>query len=157
MKTNISHPQIVKRFDIKIVIISAIIAALGLISLFLSYITVGAILLIVSLVLYFVKSTTNIYSPSGSYIKTECCYFDKDQLGTIKGIIEKGITDETPLFKLSQNGSGRLDMVFSADKEFAAVQLYRFVPHTYEPATEMMSFTGLEAARLLKYIGKCRV
>jgi len=107
-------------------------------------------------VLYFVKSTANIYTPSGSYIKTECCYFDKDQLGTIKGIIEKGITDETPPFKLSQSGSGRLDLVFSADKEFAAVQLYRFVPHTYESASEMISFTGNDAARLVKYIGKCR-
>ena len=97
-----------------------------------------------------------VYSPSGSYIKTDSLYFDKEYLETLKNITAKEITDDTPIFKLSDNGSGRVDIVFSADREFAAFRLFRFIPHSYEPATEMVSFTGNEARKLLKYFDRCR-
>ncbi|MCK9304289.1 MAG: hypothetical protein PHP30_07690 [Bacteroidales bacterium] len=156
MKTNIIHPLIIKKFNIKLIAISAIVAAAGIVALFLSYTLIGSALLIISLIIYFFKSTNMVYSPSGSYIKTESLYFDKEFLETLKNIIAKEITDETAPFKLSDNGSGRVDIVYSADKEFAAYRLFRFVPHSYEPATDMVSCTGNEAHKLLKYFDRCR-
>jgi hypothetical protein len=156
MKTTISHPQIVKKFNKKMILISAVIATAGIVAMFLSWTLAGSFLLIISLIIYFVKSTQEVYSPSGSYVKTTSCYFDKDRLTALKGIIEKPVTEETPLFKLMPQGSGRIDLVYSADKEFAGVQLYQFIPHTYEPASDMVSYTGNDARKLLKYIEKCR-
>lgn len=38
-----------------------------------------------------------------------------------------------------------MDYLISHDKRFAAVQLFRFIPYTYEPASSVYYLTGQDA------------
>ena len=41
-----------------------------------------------------------------------------------------------------------MDVILSADKKFAAVQLFQFVPYTYQPITSVQYFTNEKASAI---------
>lgn len=49
------------------------------------------------------------------------------------------------------SGNLRLDVMLSEDKKFAAVQLFQFVPYTYNPITSVRYFTNGEAASIAAF------
>lgn len=156
MNTNISHPEIVKVFDSKSLIITAVIAVAGIVSLVLSWFGIASILLIIAVLLFFLKSKANVYKPSGSFVKTESFYLDKEELPFLQTLLEGKEQEEPRVIKFTSTGSARIDYIFSADKQFAAFQLFEFIPHKYEEYSKMISFTGTQAKKMISYIDKCK-
>ena len=156
MNTNISHPEIVKVFDTKSLIIASAIAVAGVASLVLSWFGIASILLIIALLLFFLKSKANVYKPSGSFVKTESFYLDKEELPFLQTLLEGKEQEEPRVIKFTSTGSARIDYIFSADKQFAAFQLFEFIPHKYEVYSKMISFTGAQAKKMISYIDKCK-
>ncbi|AGY52660.1 hypothetical protein BRDCF_p33 [Bacteroidales bacterium CF] len=156
MNTNISHPEIVKVFDTKSLIITSAIAVAGIASLVLSWFGIASILLIIALLLFFLKSKANVYKPSGSFVKTESFYLDKEELPFLQTLLEGKEQEEPRVIKFTSTGSARIDYIFSADKQFAAFQLFEFIPHKYEVYSKMISFTGAQAKKMISYIDKCK-
>jgi hypothetical protein len=156
MSSNIKHPEISKGINIKNIIIASILAVAGIITLILSWFGIAAILLITAIVAFAVWAKTDTYKPSGSPVKKVSFYFDKEYLSAIQEIIGEKIKDDPKIIKFVKMGSARIDLICSEDKEFAAVQLFEFVPHTYEEVTKLTSYKGAEAKKLLDYIENCK-
>jgi len=155
MSTNISHPETVKILDKKAVIITSVIALSGIVSLILSWFLLASILFILAVIFFLSKSKIAVYKPSGSRIKRESLFFDKEQLTILKSILEGGV-DEGHLVKFDQTGSAKVDVIYSADKQFAAFQLFEFVPHKYEEYSKLITQTGDLAKRSVEYIERCK-
>ena len=47
-----------------------------------------------------------------------------------------------------------MDVILSADNKFAAVQLFQFVPYTYQPVTAVHYFTNDAAAAVATFLTK---
>jgi len=156
MSSNIKHPEISKGINIKNIIIASILAVAGIITLILSWFVIAAILLIAAIVVFSVWAKTDIYKPSGSPVKKTSFYFDKEYLPVMQDIIGGKINEDPKIVKFVSMGSARIDIICSMDKEFAAIQLFEFVPHTYEEVTKLTSLKGVEAKKLLDYIENCK-
>jgi len=50
-----------------------------------------------------------------------------------------------------------MDVMLSADKKFAAVQLFQFVPYTYQPITPVQYFTNEEASAVVVFLSKSKM
>ena len=49
-----------------------------------------------------------------------------------------------------------MDILISQDNQFAALQLFQFVPYTYTPVTPVHYFTGSQAAAVSAFLSKCK-
>ncbi len=81
-----------------------------------------------------------IYKPTGSLLINKDYEFSSDKLETITTLIqekdfsqlEKNMNSKTP------NGYGmKIHLAYSLDKEFAAYQIYKYVPYQYETYSEV--------------------
>lgn len=103
--------------------------------LYLGMITIGIIGLIIFLIKLLNSKEDLIYVKTGSDIKKFSLYFKPDELPNLMYAIE---TVNVSIFKrlFADNNSGiRLDVVLSKDDKFAACQIFKFIPYTYEPAS----------------------
>ena len=127
------HPDIVKRISVSSVIVSALLAIGGIGAFVTSlrmgdatstmsmvFMTVGTILILTALFRLFWRSKEWVYTPTGSVTK--------------EGDVQ-----------VKSNGNVRMDYLISHDKRFAAVQLFRFIPYTYEAASSVYYLTGQDA------------
>ena len=61
------------------------------------------------------------------------------------------------MLKSESSGNIRMDVILSEDKKFAAVQLFQFVPYTYNPITSVQYFTNGEASAVAAFLSKCKL
>lgn len=54
-------------------------------------------------------------------------------------------------------GNIRMDVILSEDNKFAAVQLFQFVPYTYQPITSVHYFTNEKASAVAAFLAKSKV
>ena len=59
--------------------------------------------------------------------------------------------------KSEASGNIRMDVILSADKKFAAVQLFQFVPYTYQPITSVQYFTNEKASAIVAFLSKSKI
>ena len=50
-----------------------------------------------------------------------------------------------------------MDVILCADNKFAAVQLFQFVPYTYQPVTAVHYFTNDAAAAVAAFLTKSQL
>ena len=50
-----------------------------------------------------------------------------------------------------------MDYMYSKDRKFAAVQLFQFVPYTYQPVTAVHYFTNDAAAAVAAFLTKSQL
>lgn len=154
-----SHPHISKHISIFSIVVSSFIALIGvgaiLIALQLndsdsticmSLLTVGTILLLIAVYRFFWKSKEMVYLPTSSVIKNGVCYLDIANLQIMKDLLEEGGFESLKNVPVKMSGNARLDYMVSKDGKFAAAQLYRFIPYTYEPFSRVFYYTGADAA-----------
>lgn len=154
-----THPDIEKRTSVSSILVSAVIAVLGIGAFACSMqmddaastwsmvlMTLGTVLLLVALFRLFWRSKEWVYIPTGSVAKDGSCYFDVAGLQALGNLLERKTFDAGAGVKLRSSGNARMDYMISRDKKFAAVQLFRFVPFTYETASPVFYLTGKEAA-----------
>lgn len=156
------HPNIQKRTSVSSVLTSTVIAIFG-IAAFISSLrmgdatstlsmvlmTSGTILLLLALFRLFWRSKEWVYTPTGSVTKDGTCYFDVCDLQALNNQLEKKAFTTNMNVKVKSNGNVRMDYMVSQDKKFAAVQLFRFIPYTYEAASSVYYLTGSDASNFV--------
>lgn len=154
-----SHPHISKHTSVFSIVVSSFIALAGvgaiLIALQLndsdsticmSLLTVGTILLLIAVYRFFWKSKEMVYLPTSSVIKNGVCYLDIANLQQIQELLERGEFESLKNIPIKMSGNARLDYMVSKDGKFAAAQLYRFIPYTYEPFSRVYYYTEADSA-----------
>lgn len=164
-----SHPDIVKRTSISGLIISAVMLAAGILvftsvfkmndkssTLSMFLMVLGTALALLGVFRLFWKSRAIVYLPTGSVAKERSMFFDLKYIGTLTEMIESGKLGGEARVKSESSGNVRMDILISQDNQFAALQLFQFVPYTYTPVTSVHYFTGSEAAAVSAFLAKCK-
>lgn len=157
-----AHPDIVKRTSISSVIISAILCVVGAGAFITSlkmgdssstismlFMAGGTILFLLAVFRLFWRSKEWVYTPTGSVAKEGSCFFDVCDLQALTDTLEKKTFEAKNDVKVKSNGNVRMDYMVSHDKKFVAVQLFRFIPYTYEPASSVFYYTGKDASAFM--------
>ena len=154
-----------KTISLPSIILSAVIILAGIISLFLSsrlddtssalymaMVTSAFVLFVVSVYRFLTASRHIVYVPTGSPIRKYFCYFESDELQRVAAALQS--SDITALSRVAKKfgGNVRLDYFVSADSNFCAVQLFQYVPYTYEPVTQVIFFRNEDAKTLSAYL-----
>lgn len=160
-----AHPHISKHTSIRSLLVSTVIGLTGISSILVSvstnelsttmnmvFLTLGTILILVSLYRFFWKSNEVVYLPTGSVVSEGTRYIDSCDLDTMARLIEDKDFNLSERLSFKHSGNGRVDYLVSKDRQFAAVQLFRFVPYMYEPATQVYYYTGDDAAAFARYL-----
>ena len=69
-------------------------------------------------------------------------------------IVNSGSFSANSDIKSETSGNIRMDVILSEDKKFAAVQLFQFVPYTYQPITSVHYFTNEDASAVVAFLSK---
>ena len=161
-----THPQLVKQVSVKQILVSSCLALFGVIgivfslvvdksesTLSMTFLTIGILLMLFALYRFFTKSKDTIYKPTGSEVRSGSMYMDSVELQNLKQMMIKGDFSEVSRLVFKEGGNGRMDYMVSKDGRFVAVQLYQFVPYTYEPVTGAYYYTDNEADVVARCIG----
>lgn len=152
------HPDIAKRASVSSIVISAVLALGGIIAFATSLqmgeatstmsmvlMTTGTILLLVALFRLFWRSKEWVYIPTGSVTKEGTCFFDECDLRALTNQFDTKALGKDGDMQPKSNGNIRMDYLISQDRRFAAVQLFRFIPYTYEAASSVYYLTEQDA------------
>lgn len=159
-----AHPHISKHISVKSVLISLLIALVGILCILFSLnldetsstssmllLTLGTIFVLTALYRFFWKSTEVIYLPTGSPIIEGSCFVDSVELENLHRMMEIMNFKQTGI-SFKESGNGRLDYFFSKDGKFMGAQLFRFVPYTYEPFSEIYYYTDKDASAFKDFL-----
>ena len=105
----------------------------------------------------FWKSKEVIYLPTKSVAKEHSVFFDLKHVDTLMNFVNSGSFSTDLKIKSEASGNIRMDVMLSADKKFAAVQLFQFVPYTYQPITPVQYFTNEEASAVVVFLSKSKM
>ena len=160
-----AHVQLDKHFCVKQLLVSSLIALGGIVAIVLmmvmdnpdstlsmAQLTIGVILLIYALYRFFTKSHETVYKPTGSVVRTGSLYMDTVELQNLQQMIKKNDFPVSSRISFKEGGNGRLDYMASKDGRFVAIQLFQFVPYTYEPVSDKLYYTDDGAVAIARCI-----
>jgi hypothetical protein len=75
----------------------------------------------------------------------------------LKNLVNSGSFSADSKIKSEASGNIRMDVILSADKKFAAVQLFQFIPYTYQPITSVQYFTDEQASAVIAFLTKSKM
>ena len=163
-----SHPDIVKRTSLSGVIFSGLILLVGVLAfvstfemedrsstLSMGLMVIGSGMFLIGIFRLFWKSKEVVYLPTGSVAKEQSIFFDLKYMDQLKEMVKSGMFPVDTMLKSESSGNIRMDVILSEDKKFAAVQLFQFVPYTYNPITSVQYFTNGEASAVAAFLSKC--
>ena len=165
-----SHPDIAKRTSVSGLIFSGIMLLIGVLAfistfemedrsstLSMGLMVLGTGLFLIGIFRLFWKSKEVVYLPTGSIAKEQSVFFDLKYMDQLKEIVKLGTFSADTNLKGGTSGNLRMDIILSEDKKFAAVQLFQFVPYTYNPITSVQYFINGEASAVADFLSKCRL
>ena len=160
-----AHPQLEKQISVKQILLSSCIALFGVMGIVLSlvmdksestlcmtFLTIGILLMLFALYRFFTKSKEMIYKPTGSEVRSDSLYMDSVELQSLKQMMVKNEFSTSSRLVFKEGGNGRLDYMVSKDGRFLAMELFQFVPYTYEPVTGVYYYADDEAVAVARYI-----
>lgn len=163
-----SHPDIVKRTSVSGLVFSCIMLLIGILAfastfgleersstLSMSLMVLGTGLFLVGIFRMFWKSKEVVYLPTGSVAKEHSVFFDLKHMDKLTALINSGSFQEKEI-KSDASGNVRMDIILSADNKFAAVQLFQFIPYTYQPITAVRYFTNEDASSVAIFLSKSK-
>lgn len=163
------NQELVKRISVSKLVLSAVMLVVGLVlisvvfrlsdtSSTLSMILMvgGSVLILLSLFRFFWKSKKVVYAPTGSTAYETSLFFNLKDLALLSELVEDKQFSSVQSVKCESNGNIRLDVLLTQDCQFAALQLFQFIPYTYSPVTSVVYFKGDDAVSVSKFIGHCR-
>ncbi|GCB37619.1 hypothetical protein [Bacteroides faecalis] len=165
-----SHPDIAKRTSISGIVFSCIMLLIGILSfastfeledksstISMALIVFGTGLFLIGIFRMFWKSKEVVYVPTGSVAKERSAFFDLKHMDKLKELVNSGNFSIDSEIKSETSGNLRMDIILSEDNKFAAVQLFQFVPYTYQPITTVHYFTNGEAATVAAFLAKSKM
>lgn len=165
-----SHPDIAKRTSISGIVFSCIMLLIGILSfastfeledksstISMALMVFGTGLFLIGIFRMFWKSKEVVYVPTGSVAKERSAFFDLKHMDKLKELVNSGNFSIDSEIKSETSGNLRMDIILSEDNKFAAVQLFQFVPYTYQPITTVHYFTNGEAAIVAAFLAKSKM
>lgn len=165
-----AHPDIAKRTSVSGLVFSCIMLLAGVLAFISTFeledrsstismglMVLGTALFLVGVFRIFWKSKEVVYLPTGSVAKEQSVFFDLKNLDKLSGMVKSGSFATDSAIKGEPSGNIRMDVILSEDTKFAAVQLFQFVPYTYNPVTSVCYFTNGEATALAAFLKKTKV
>lgn len=165
-----SHPDIAKRTSISGIVFSCIMLLIGILSfastfeledksstISMALMVFGTGLFLIGIFRMFWKSKEVIYIPTGSIAKEQSVFFDLKHMDKLEELVNSGNFSIDSGIKSGTSGNLRMDIILSEDNKFAAVQLFQFVPYTYQPITTVHYFTNGEAATIAAFLAKSKM
>lgn len=165
-----SHPDIAKRTSLSGLIFSGLILLVGVLAfvstfemedrsstLSMGLMVLGTGMFLIGIFRLFWKSKEVVYLPTKSVAKEHSVFFDLKYMDHLKEMVQTGEFPADTNLKGDTSGNIRMDVILSEDKKFAAVQLFQFVPYTYNPITSVQYFTNGEASALAAFLSKSRL
>ena len=163
-----SHPDIVKRTSVSGIIISCVLLLIGVLSfvatleledrtstISMILMVFGTGLFLIGLFRMFWRSKSIVYLPTGSIAKEHSIFFDSKYLDKLTDTVNSATFTENEI-KSESSGNLRMDVILSEDGKFAAVQLFQFIPYTYQPVTKIHYFTNEKASALASFIARSK-
>ena len=160
-----AHVQLDKHICVKQLVVSSLIALGGIVAILLmmvmdesdstlsmALLTIGVILLLFAFYRIFMKSHETIYKPTGSVVSSGSLYMDTIELQNLQQMIKKNHFPAASRVSFKVGGNGRLDYLVSKDGRFVAIQLFQFVPYTYESVSDKLYYTDDEAVAIARCI-----
>lgn len=160
-----AHPNITKRTNVSGLISAFLLIAIGVAALITmgqmsdkassftyALMTVGVAFIGFGVYRLFSNSKESIYMPTGSVTKEKSLFFDLKHLDDLKQNIFSGEFPADSAIKSEQTGNVRMDVVISRDNQFAAVQLFQFVPYAYQPITSIRYYSADEIESLASFL-----
>lgn len=146
------------------ILISSFLAILGIVSIWIgldlnvssvtmgmTLLTIGTTLLLVALYRAFWKSREIVYNLTGSTIIEGTRYMDTCNLQALLRTLEQKTFEQLSDLSLKSSGNIRLDYMLSKDGQFAAIQLFRFLPYMYEPVSQVYCYIGNDAVYFTRH------
>lgn len=165
-----SHPDIVKRTSASGLILSAVMLIAGVVAFVSTFeiedrsstvsmalMVLGTGLFLLGVFRLFWKSKKVVYLPTRSLAKEQTIFFDLKHLDKLTNMVKSGEFSTNVELKSDISGNIRMDVILSEDNKFAAVQLFQFVPYTYNPVTSVRYFTNDEASAVATFLTKSRL
>ena len=165
-----SHPDIAKRTSISGLLISCVMLLIGILSfastfeledksstVSMALMVFGTGLFLLGIFRLFWKSKEVVYVPTGSIAKERSIFFDLKHMDKLTDLVNSGSFSADSKIKSEASGNIRMDVIPSADNKFAAVQLFQFVPYTYQPVTAVHYFTNDAAAAVAAFLTKSQL
>lgn len=165
-----SHPDIVRRTSMSGVLFSSFMLLLGILAFISTFgledksstvsmalMVLGTALCLGGIFRLFWKSKKVVYLPTGSIAKERSVFFDLKHMDALVDMVNTGSFSADSDIKSGASGNLRMDVILSEDKKFAAVQLFQFVPYTYQPVTSIHYFTDGEAFAVHAFLTKSRL
>lgn len=165
-----SHPDIAKRTSVSGLLFSGLMLVAGVLAfvstfemedrsstLSMGMMVIGSGLFLIGIFRLFWKSKQVVYVPTGSIAREQSIFFDLKHMDELKSMVKAGTFPADTKMKGEASGNIRMDVILSEDKKFAAVQLFQFVPYTYNPITSVQYFTNGEASAVAVFLSKCKL
>jgi len=165
-----THPDIAKRISVSGVLISSVMLLIGILAFASTFelddkssttsmalMVLGTGLFLIGIFRLFWKSKEVVYLPTKSVAKEHSVFFDLKHMDALKNLVNSGSFSADSKIKSEASGNIRMDVILSADKKFAAVQLFQFVPYTYQPITSVQYFTNEEASAIVAFLSKSKI
>jgi len=119
-------------------------------------VVIGVCILIVGIMIWVLKSKQLIYEKTGSVIKTQLCYFSRDELNFAQNLLAQGKFDHEKPIHIVDTSNSYFEILLSKDKSFMSVQIFEFVPFAFQPATQKYYFTDDKVLKFMEYINRCK-
>lgn len=146
--------SVVKKTDVTSILLSTIILIAGIVFFVVSFqfdansdewsmlcLLLGIAGVAYGIIRLCVKNKHTVYAPTGSPLKKTRIYFKSEDLGKVLKVIDGNFSDTTGLHD-NENGTVRLDLLTSADGEFAAAQAFMYQDSSYAAQCAAKTFTG---------------
>ena len=160
------HPQLDKHISVKQILVSSLIALVGVVGVVLSCVvdesdstlcmallTVGILLMLFALYRFFTKRYETVYKATGSEVRSGTLYMDAVELQNLQRMMEKNDFSLSSRLVFKEGGNGRLDYLVSKDGKFVAAQLLHFVPYSYEVVSDVYYYTDDDAVVVSRCLG----
>jgi len=101
----------------------------------------------------FIKTKQTRYKATGATVKKKTLNFDRTNLSALIHTLDsKTFASSKPFQSTDIQGNTYLEIAYSQDNQFAAVQLYEYAPFQYHPLNDVYVFDGKTAEECLTYL-----
>ena len=165
-----THPDIAKRISVSGVLISSVMLLIGILAFASTFelddksSTTSMALMVLGTGLFLMGNFPSFLEIKGgclftnkSVAKEHSVFFDLKHMDALKNLVNSGSFSADSKIKSEASGNIRMDVILSADKKFAAVQLFQFVPYTYQPITSVQYFTNEKASAIVAFLSKSKI
>lgn len=113
--------------------------------------TISALLFLGGIVKLFVSRSCWIFKPTKSKLKEMTLYFDVHECDALQACIEMKRFEDLKHMKRQKDSGVRVEAMVSGDQKFAAVQIYEYIPYSYEAVTPVVCYYGDEAKSFVSF------